>query len=84
MNPFQTILLTHPPERNSEGTRFDVWLRTDEGVTFLGTGEVVEGLPAPVGSHVHNSEEGNATAAPRAGGDTETSTMLSAKNLQEP
>lgn len=69
MNPFQKILLTRPPERNSEGTRFDVWMRTDDGVQFLGTGEVVNCLPAPVGSRVHNSEEGNATAAPRAGGE---------------
>jgi hypothetical protein len=76
MNPFQKILLTRPPERNSEGTRFDVWMRTDDGgVRFLGTGEVVNSLPAPVGSRVHSSEEGNATAAPRAGGEDDDSTV---------
>ena len=41
-NPFQRIVLTRPPERNSEGTRFDVWMRTDDGVKFLGTGEIAE------------------------------------------
>lgn len=47
VNNFQRLLLTRPPERNSEGTRFDVWMRTDEGVKFLGTGEIVDDLPVP-------------------------------------